>query len=117
MDSRQLTFDQLTREVRNNPGKAWTCTELCKVAKMPVSKDRFRQLCRNYLGKTPQVLVTSIRMEISCELLVATDYCIYTIASMVGYENEYAFSTAFRRKMGVPPSIYRSQSQHKSKRD
>jgi AraC-like DNA-binding protein len=116
VDSRQILFEQLVREVRNNPGKDWTSEALIKTLKLSVSSDRFRQLCLNYLDKAPRDLVASIRMEISCELLTETDYCIYTIASMVGYENEYAFSTAFHRIMGVPPREYRNQSHGQTKR-
>jgi transcriptional regulator GlxA family with amidase domain len=116
IDSRQITFDQLARAVRNTPSKQWTNAELIKTAKLSVSKDRFRQLCELYLGKTPRELVAHIRIEIGCELLTATDYCVYTISSMVGYENEYAFSTAFRRIMSVPPRDYRNLARHKATR-
>lgn len=107
VDSRQIAFEQLVREVRNNPGNTWTVNTLCKATRLPVSGDRFRQLCQAYLGKTPMEMVTGIRMETACELLSATDYLVYTIAGMVGYENEYAFSTAFRRATGKSPRQYR----------
>lgn len=111
LDSRQIKFDQLMREVRNNPAKKWTCDELRKTAQLPVANDRFRQLCQTYTGTSPRELLVSIRLKIASELLLETDYCIYTIAAMVGYENEYAFSTAFRRVIGVSPREYRYQTQ------
>ncbi len=48
-------------------------------------------------------------MEISRELLSATDYCIYTVAGLVGYQNEYAFTAAFHRETGLTPSSYRAR--------
>jgi AraC-like DNA-binding protein len=116
-DSRSILFEQLVREVRNNPGRNWDVKALMDNVKLSVSKDRFRQLCLDYLEKTPRELVTAIRMESGAELLMETDYCVYTIASMVGYENEYAFSTAFRRTLGLSPRDYRNQGQAKSKRN
>jgi AraC-like DNA-binding protein len=109
IDDRQIIFQQVLREVRNHPAHKWTVESLLKSSRIPVSKDRFCQLCAVYLGKTPLNMVKNVRMETAREILSSTDYYVYTIAGMVGYENEYAFSAAFHRETGHSPRQYRAQ--------
>jgi AraC-like DNA-binding protein len=113
LDSRHLAFEQLVRDVRGNPGAEWSAAELRQATGLSVSNDRFRQLCRAYLGKNPIDLVATIRMETARELLCATDYLVYSIAGMVGYKNEYAFSAAFHRETGASPTQYRLECRKK----
>jgi transcriptional regulator GlxA family with amidase domain len=54
--------------------------------------------------------VTHVRMRRADTLLQSTSVKIAAIARMAGYENEFAFSTAFRRAHGVPPSARRSRA-------
>ncbi|MGO9201516.1 MAG: AraC family ligand binding domain-containing protein [Limisphaerales bacterium] len=84
LDTRQLALGQLFQQVREHPGEHWTLALLQRASGLAVGPERLRQLCVACLGKTPLQLVTDIRMEISRELLSATDYHIYTVAGMVG---------------------------------
>jgi AraC-like DNA-binding protein len=51
--------------------------------------------------------LTSWRMHLAQELLLGTDLGVATIARRVGYESEEAFSRAFKRARGRPPSAAR----------
>jgi transcriptional regulator GlxA family with amidase domain len=54
--------------------------------------------------------VTHLRMRRAETLLQSTTAKLAVIARMVGYENVFAFSTAFRRIYHVPPSLRREGS-------
>ena len=47
------------------------------------------------------------RMQIASELLSGGNANVATIAGEIGYEFEAAFSRAFKKMMGVPPSAWR----------
>ena len=110
-DHRRIMLERAFDAVRANPGASWTVPTLLKESGLPVTGDRLRQLCQQHFGLSPMKLVTKIRMQQARELLGATDYCVYTVAAMLGYGNEAAFSTAFRRETGKSPRAYR-QSLH-----
>jgi AraC-like DNA-binding protein len=46
-------------------------------------------------------------MQRAEDALVRSDVTLAQIAAMVGYQNEYAFATAFRRRHGVSPGKWR----------
>ena len=112
-DHRRLMLEKAFEAVRSQPGVDWGVAELVAASGLSVTGDRLRQLCRQYFGVSPMRRVAQIRMQLACELLSSTDYAIYTIAPMLGYNNEAAFSTAFRRETGTSPRAYR-QTAHAS---
>ncbi len=50
--------------------------------------------------------ITWMRMDRAAALLGRSVLTIATVAEAVGYSSPFAFSTAFKRKMGIPPSAY-----------
>jgi AraC family transcriptional regulator, alkane utilization regulator len=46
-------------------------------------------------------------MHLAMTLLRNQQLAVATVAEQVGYESEAAFSKAFKRHLGVPPSQYR----------
>ena len=52
--------------------------------------------------------VTNLRMLCAADLLACTRE---KIAARTGYGDAFAFSSAFKREMGLPPSEYRSRHQ------
>lgn len=83
----------------------WTLADLTKQAKL--SGEHLRRLCHKHLGRSPLEHVTFLRMRRAASLLTATPQKIEAIASAVGYDNPFAFSTAFKRLMKQTPSGYR----------
>ena len=66
-----------------------------------------KHLCRLFvaeLGIPPKDYLTERRLETARELLVSTDMLVKEVARSVGYSNEIAFSSAFRKRFGYPPS-------------
>jgi AraC-like DNA-binding protein len=52
-------------------------------------------------------------MRHAAGLLVRTNQKIAVVAADVGYQNAFAFSTAFKRVMGISPAeFFRTQSRH-----
>jgi len=95
--------------VHRDPSFNWTVPSLIRQGHLPFGEDRLRQLCTEFYGHSPMQHVRSIRMQIAKELLTATDYPLRTIAPMVGYGNEFAFSTAFSRETGLSPQAFRDR--------
>jgi AraC-like DNA-binding protein len=92
--------------LHNAPARRWTVADLASGAAVSRSllDDRFRQL----LGRSPIRYLTEWRMHLADEVLATTDLSIFNIARRVGYDSEEAFSRAFKRERGVPPSHRRA---------
>ena len=104
---RQHRLWRLWEAVDADLARPWTVRELATVACM--SGEYLRTLCHRHLGRTPGQHVAYLRMQRAAALLKTTDWTIEAIAHTVGYNNPFAFSTAFRRWMHLPPSAYRSR--------
>ena len=50
------------------------------------------------------------RMQIASELLSSGNTNVASIAARIGYESEAAFSRAFKKMIGVPPSAWRHRT-------
>lgn len=88
------------------PAAKWTVTELA--SRVAVSRSQLDNRFRQVLGRSPIRYLTDWRMHVAEELLTTTDLSVFAIARRVGYESEEAFSRAFKRAAGVPPSARRS---------
>ncbi len=83
----------------------WTIEELAH--RVALSPEHLRRLCRAELSVSPMRHVTALRMRRAAALLAAEAYTVEAVSRLVGYDSPSAFSTAFKRQMGVPPSEYR----------
>ena len=55
----------------------------------------------------PMDYYINMKMEQACYLLCNTDMHIYQVAQYLGYDNQYYFSRAFKKVLGVPPKKYK----------
>ncbi len=62
---------------------------------------------RRATGKTPYAYAKARRLEEARRLLEAGGDSVGDVAMLVGYENFAAFTTAFTRRFGTPPSSFR----------
>lgn len=69
------------------------------------------QIFRGQLGMTVSTFVAEERIRLSRKLLEETRASIQEIAALVGYGNAGNFTTAFRKRMGLAPRIYRQELQ------
>lgn len=68
-----------------------------------------RRLCLWQLGRSPMQQVTSLRLHRAADLLASTRMKVEEVSQTVGYENAFAFSTAFKKWVGWSPSDYRTR--------
>jgi AraC-like DNA-binding protein len=89
------------------PEAPWTVDELAGRAGSSRSAlhDRFVQL----LGQPPMQYLTQWRMQLASAKLRDSDAKVLDVAMDVGYENEAAFSRAFRRVVGTSPAAWRRE--------
>lgn len=100
---------QLWQKVDMEPAHPWHIDELSEIAQM--SSEHLRRLCKSELGVAPMQHVTKLRMQRAAYLLTSTDMNIAHIATLVGYDNAFAFTTAFKRHQGKSPASYRNMHQ------
>lgn len=93
-------------QLHTEPERKWTVGELAAAAS--VSRSLLDERFRAVLGRSPIRYLTDWRMHIAEDLLRSTEEPLSRIARRVGYESEEAFSRAFKRAHGTPPSLWRA---------
>lgn len=81
---------------------------LAKTAGM--SRTSFAVQFRDAMGVPPAEYLASWRMLKARNLLLQTELATSDIVRRVGYGSDAAFSRAFKRAYGVPPSTIRNQA-------
>lgn len=90
--------------VAADPAHDWSLPEMTRW--IGVSEEHLRRLSIAETGQSPMRQVTAIRMRHAESLLASGRYTITEVSARVGYDNPFAFSTAFKRIMGNPPSTF-----------
>ena len=90
----------------------WTLGELAR--RSGDSVEALRLKCLRATGRSPVRQLAFLRMQRAAGLLGSTREKIATVAALVGYEDAFAFSVAFRRHLGVSPSLYRKREGSRS---
>ena len=93
------------RELDANIDKNYNLDQLA--SKVFVSKSYLRKLFKEKYGVPPLIYLLQRKLDFAEELLRITDLPVKEIASRIGIDNPYYFSTLFTRKKGVSPSNYR----------
>lgn len=87
--------------MHDDPGAEWTSESLAKVCGM--SRSRFMASFRATMGKSPGAYLAGWRMMLAGDAL-AHNTPIKEVAHRLGYGSTAAFSRAFSRICGMPPS-------------
>jgi AraC-like DNA-binding protein len=95
----------LWQMVEADLARPWSNADLA--AATGLSIETLRRLCQRESGRAPMAQVTHLRMGRASLLLARSPHTIESIAADVGYGDPFAFSVAFKRQFGVPPSAYR----------
>lgn len=93
---------RLWEEIDADLGRPWRLADLARRAGL--GDEQLRRLCQRHLGISPMHHLTRLRMRRAAALLTSSGRSVGEVAAAVGYYNAFAFSTAFRRHHGVPPS-------------
>ncbi|MDQ7995082.1 MAG: AraC family transcriptional regulator [Luteibacter sp.] len=93
------------RQMHASPEKPWTVVELAKIAAL--SRSVFFERFSRAVGVAPMEYLLSWRMALARRLLRGKDMGVATVAGRVGYSSASAFSVAFARHVGMPPTQFR----------
>lgn len=72
-----------------------------------VSERTLRKRFQEAFKMSPRQYILDKRLKLSSVLLKTTDMRLRDIAAKTGFQNEYYFSTCFKKHYGVSPSEYR----------
>jgi len=92
------------RRIHEQPAAPWTIASLARASAM--SRSAFFDRFRRTVGMAPMEYLLHWRMVLAKDLLRGQDISVAEIARRVGYGSASAFSVAFTRHVGVPPSTY-----------
>jgi LacI family transcriptional regulator len=76
---------------------------------VPLSRRVLESRFRRLLGRTPHDEIVRVQFERVKQLLRETQLPLDAVARLAGFRHAEYLSTAFRRQVGVPPSVYRRQ--------
>jgi len=98
-------------ELHAAPAHKWTVDELARTVALSRSAlaERFNAL----VGESPMQYLLRWRLALAAEALRTASDSVARVAERYGYETEAAFSRAFKREFGVPPSTWR-RGEHKN---
>ena len=77
-------------------------SELCGM-----SQASLRRLFKETFGVSPITYKNNLRIKMACSLIKSNAYSVNEISEILGFEDIYAFSHAFKKATGVTPSRYR----------
>ena len=107
---RALDHPEVGRALRllhADPARRWRVDSLA--AAVGLSRAAFARQFTARVGVAPLRYLTDWRMGLAAERLRDSDDPVGRIAHAVGYDNEFAFSVAFRRHYGAPPTAFRAR--------
>jgi transcriptional regulator GlxA family with amidase domain len=91
--------------LHKNPAHSWTIANLAH--QVGVSRTRFTERFRHFLGEPPIAYLARWRLKLAAEMLVSSQANVGEIAAQVGYASEAAFNRVFKREFGCPPAQFR----------
>lgn len=93
--------------IHDEPARPWTVARRGRVAGM--SRSGFAAAFTDSVGEAPAAYLARVRMARAEHLLLEQDLALPQVAEAVGYASTAAFSVAFKRVRGIPPSEVRKQ--------
>ncbi|TGT90752.1 MULTISPECIES: AraC family transcriptional regulator [unclassified Mesorhizobium] len=105
---RDARIGQALAAIHREPGRPWSVEALAGVA--GASRSTFSERFTALLGLSPGQYLTRWRMRRAAAWLQTERLSVAQVADRLGYESEAAFSRAFKRVVGSPPSALRRKS-------
>lgn len=101
-----LRIQRVLCAIEQEPQRRFRVTELAKLA--GASRASFVRLFRAATGSSPQRWLRERRLERARALLLTSERTVLEVAAHVGYQSEFAFSRAFKRRYGLAPQHFRA---------
>jgi AraC-like DNA-binding protein len=92
-------------EIHRDPARHWTLESLARAVAM--SRSTFAEHFTKFVGTPPIQYLTGWRMQIAANQLLSTTDSVTAVANGIGYDSGAAFSRAFKKVVGAPPSEWR----------
>lgn len=93
--------------LHGDPSRDWTLNSLAEEAGL--SRSRLAERFTHLVGRSPMQYLLHWRMQLASNRLRESTDTIAAVAHGAGYESEVAFSRAFKKVVGMPPSEWRSR--------
>ena len=93
--------------LHRDPARDWTLLSLAR--QVALSRSALAERFTQFVGQPPMQYLTNWRMQLAANYLRTGNEAIVAIANRVGYQSEAAFSRAFKKAVGTPPSEWRAQ--------
>ena len=77
--------------------------------RMHVSESTLAKRFRAETGMSPGLYLEQLVIQKACRLLIEEEESMAQIAEKLGFPDQFYFAKYFRRKMQMPPSVYRRQ--------
>ena len=100
-----MEMNQALEYVRTHYAESIRIEDLARLCGMSFSQ--FERRFRKTFHISPLQHITQVRIRAACNLLTTTRDTIAAIALDVGFYDHSHFSRAFKKVMGVSPSLYR----------
>jgi len=91
--------------LHRHPARGWTIESLAR--NVGLSRSALAERFTLFVGQPPMQYLTNWRMQLAANHLLSGTDSVAVIANHVGYESEAAFSRAFKKAVGAPPSQWR----------
>lgn len=93
--------------LHQRPEQPWSLEGLA--ADVGLSRAAFAKRFKTLVGQSMFEYLTSVRVQLACQLLADTTLPLYEVASRVGYESDLAFTRTFKKRLGQTPTHFRKQ--------
>jgi len=91
--------------VHGRPSEPWTVERLGRL--VGLSRSALAERFSEVMGEPIFSYLTAWRLQLAAESLLGSAATIESVARSAGYESAGAFSSAFKRTFGKPPSVWR----------
>ena len=99
--------------VHGRPSEAWSVEKLAR--QVGLSRSALAERFTEVMGEPVFAFLTRWRLQLAAEELLTTTRTVAAVAHGAGYESAGAFSFAFKRAFGKPPSVWRKKAKRRAK--
>jgi AraC-like DNA-binding protein len=91
--------------MHDQPGQPWTLARLSQ--HVGYSRASIVRRFTELVGQPPMAYLTEWRLTLAADLLLSSDDTVESVGRQVGYDNPFAFSSAFKRLHASSPRAFR----------